>query len=68
VRDVSGGQCRVRVRRKKSASHQFLMLARGALERVECPKGWMSRDGYARYLKVTLAKMRQRKAPSKRPD
>jgi hypothetical protein len=32
------------------------------LERVDCPKGWMSEAGYVRYLDATLAKMRQREA------
>lgn len=36
------------------------MLAAKALRRVDCPKGWMSPAGYQRYLRVTLAKMRQR--------
>jgi hypothetical protein len=64
VRGLSGGRYNVRVRRKTSASHQFLMLGADALQRVNCPKGWMSREGYARYLRVTLAKMRQREAAS----
>lgn len=55
-----GSAWRVRVRRKTSHSHQFLMLAAKALRRVDCPKGWMSPAGYQRYLRVTLAKMRQR--------
>ena len=63
---LSGGKCKVRVRRKTSESHEFLMLDRRALKRVNCPKGWMSREGYARYLKVTLAKMREREAASKK--
>ena len=64
VRDVAGRKYRVRVRRATSATHQFLMFAAGDLKRVDCPKGWMSPEGYARYLKVTLAKMRQRQARS----
>jgi hypothetical protein len=66
VRDVSGGMCRVRVRRPTSATHQFLTFAGKVLERVDCPKGWMSPEGYVRYLRVTLAKMRQRRAASQR--
>jgi len=66
VRDITGKKCRVRVRRKTSATHQFLMFATEQLQRVECPKGWMSPEGYARYLKVTLAKMRQRQARSRK--
>ena len=64
VRDLSGGKYRMRVRRATSATHQFLMFAAGDLKRVSCPKGWMSPEGYVRYLKVTLAKMRQRQARS----
>jgi hypothetical protein len=64
VREVSGGKYRVRVRRATSATHQFLLFAASDLKRVDCPKGWMSPEGYARYLKVTLAKMRQRQARS----
>lgn len=62
VRAVTEDGIRVRVRRKTSNSHQFLTLAREQVARVDCPKGWMSPEGYRRYLKVTLAKMRQRRA------
>jgi hypothetical protein len=64
IREVSRGKCRVRVRRATSATHQFLMFAARDLKRVDCPKGWMSPAGYLRYLKATLAKMRQRQALS----
>ncbi len=60
VRAIEKGQARVRVRRKTSATHQFLMFARKDLRRVDCPPGWMSPAGYLRYLRVTLAKMRMR--------
>jgi hypothetical protein len=60
VRNTVGSAYRVRVRRKTSQSHQFLMLAPKDLRRVDCPKGWMSPAGYLRYLRVTLPKMRQR--------
>jgi hypothetical protein len=62
VRDASKGTCRVRVRRATSATRQFLMFAAKVLKHVDCPKGWMSPAGYTRYLKATLAKMRQRQA------
>ena len=64
IREVSRGKCRVRVRRATSDTHQFLMFAATDLKRVDCPKGWMSPAGYVRYLKVTLAKMRQRQSRS----
>ena len=64
VREVFGRKYRVRVRRATSATHQFLMFGAGDLKRMDCPKGWMSPAGYVRYLKVTLAKMRQRQARS----
>jgi hypothetical protein len=53
---------RIRVQRKTSRTHQFVVVAAGDLESVHCPKGWMSPKGYNRYLKITLAKMRQRQA------
>lgn len=62
VREATGSSYRVRVRRKTSATHQFLDLPAEDLVRVECPKGWMSTEGYVRYLGVTLAKMREREA------
>jgi hypothetical protein len=64
VREVCGGKYRVRVRRTTSATHQFLTFAGKDLKRTDCPKGWMSPEGYARYLRVTLAKMRRRRAAS----
>jgi hypothetical protein len=60
-----GSQYKVRVQRKTSKTHQFLKFSGEELERVECPKGWMSPEGYVRYLDTTLAKMRQREAGKK---
>ena len=60
VRGREHGLVRVRVRRTTSETHQFLTVAPTRLERVECPEGWMSPDGYRRYLRATLAKMRAR--------
>jgi hypothetical protein len=68
VREVSGRAIRVRVRRTASATHQFLMFTGKDLRRADCPKGWMSPMGYVRYLKITLAKMRQRQVRSKKMD
>jgi hypothetical protein len=66
VREVDAGRYRVRVQRRTSKTHQFLELRAGDLTRVACPKGWMSPDGYRRYLKPTLAKMRQRSAKARK--
>jgi hypothetical protein len=60
VRAVEEGHYRIRVRRRTSTTHQFLHLRAGELVRVECPSGWMSPDGYRRYLEATLAKQRAR--------
>jgi hypothetical protein len=60
VRDITKEAYRVRVRRKTSESHQFFKFQKEELEKVTCPKGWMSPEGYNRYLKVTLEKMRKR--------
>jgi uncharacterized protein (UPF0261 family) len=59
-------KCRVRVRRTTSETHQFLKFIGDDLERVDCPKDWMSPEGYVRYLDNTLAKMRERDAAKKR--
>jgi hypothetical protein len=66
VRDKHGPKYRVRVRRTTSQTHQFLMLAAGRLTKVACPKGWMTTNGYRRYLKVTLAKARKRRAKQRK--
>jgi hypothetical protein len=60
VRARSGDEVLVRVRRKTSQTHQFVRLPAGKLRRIDCPDGWMSPEGYARYLRVTLEKMRRR--------
>jgi len=60
VRGGAEGQYRVRVRRKASKTHQFLTFTADQLEPVACPKGWMSPEGYNRYLETTLAKLRER--------
>ena len=60
VRARAGRRLRVRVRRRTSETHQFLLLAPSALRVAACPKGWMSPAGYRRYLRPTLAKLRAR--------
>mgnify|MGYP000855223784 CR=1 FL=1 len=65
VRDVTQEGIRIRVRRKTSKSHQFLKFQKGELKQVPCPKGWMSPEGYNRYLKITLEKMRKRNQEDK---
>ncbi len=64
VRDIVKDSVRVRVRRKTSETHQFLQVPAEDLRKIACPQGWMSPEGYNRYLKATLSKMRarQRKA------
>jgi len=65
VRGKSAGKYKVRVRRTTSHTHQFLLFTAKELKRVGCPKGWMSPEGYNRYLKVTLTKQRKRMAKAK---
>lgn len=62
VRDRVHATYRARVRRTTSKSHQWLDVPAADLEKVDCPKGWMSPEGYSRYLKKTLAKQRERAA------
>jgi hypothetical protein len=56
VRERAAGGYKVRLRRKTGKSHQFMTFARHDLERVDCPKGWMSPEGYNRYLEATPRK------------
>jgi hypothetical protein len=60
VRGRDGPLLRVRVRRRTSDTHQFLRCLEEAVQLVPCPQGWMSPEGYRRYLRVTLRKMRER--------
>ena len=60
VRAKAGKKYKVRVRRKTSSSHQFLLFERHQLKVVACPKNWMSPEGYKRYLQKTLRKMKIR--------
>lgn len=64
IREKTNNRYKVRVRRKTSPSHQFLYFDSQELESVDCPKGWMSVEGYNRYLKKTLAKMKEREKKS----
>lgn len=57
---------KIRVQRKTSRTHEFVVVAASKLKPVHCPKGWMSPEGYNRYLKITLAKMRKRQATMRR--
>jgi len=61
VRGKQGPLVKVRVRRRTSNTHEFLTCRATELRAASCPKGWMSPDGYRRYLRVTLRKMRERK-------
>jgi len=60
VRATLKNAIRVRVRRPTGATDQFLTVRATTLRPVDCPKGWMTPSGYARYLRVTLRKMRTR--------
>lgn len=54
------GEWRVRVKRKTSNTHQFLYFKPKQLKIIPCPVGWMSVEGYNRYLRKTLAKMNKK--------
>jgi hypothetical protein len=66
VRERVARGYKVRVRRKTSRTHEFVVVAATKLELVRCPKGWMSPEGYNRYLKITLAKMRKKQGVMRR--
>lgn len=61
VRGATDGKYQVRVMRTTSHTHQFLSFSALELVPVACPRGWMSVEGYNRYLKATLTKMTERK-------
>lgn len=65
IRGRRAGEYRVRVRRTTSKTHQFVFLAGSKLKGIACPDGWMSPEGYRRYLKPVLANMRRRRAESR---
>jgi hypothetical protein len=65
VRDNVEDIYRVRVRRKTSNTHQFLKFCKEELIKTPCPQGWMSPEGYNRYIKVTLEKIRSRNKEKK---
>lgn len=68
VRTIKDNQYIVRVRRITSKTHQFLSFQKSELQSVTCPTGWMSPEGYNRYLKVTLEKMKERNAQKKKHE
>ena len=66
VRGRVHGQLRIRVRRRTSKTHQFVLLAKDEVAAVECPDGWMSPDGYRRYMRAIEAAREKRGAGAKR--
>lgn len=60
VRNSQKRGCRVRVARKNSKSHQLLWLTQEEVTKIQCPDRWMSPEGYNRYVRKTLSKMKQR--------
>lgn len=62
VRDIKNNTVSVRLMRTTSHTHQFIWFKRSELTVIVCPKGWMSPEGYNKYLEGTLKKMNQRNA------
>lgn len=60
ARNSEKSRYRVRVSRKNSKSHQLLWLTGVEITKIQCPDGWMSPEGYNRYIRKTLSKMKQR--------
>jgi len=60
IRDIRKDAVKVRLMRTTSHTHQFVWLKESELQVVACPKGWMSPEGYNKYLEITLAKIKQR--------
>jgi hypothetical protein len=66
VRAKAAELWKVRLRRAGSNTHQLLTFQNKELSKVHCPKGWMRPEGYLRYLRITLRKMRERQAKLRR--
>ena len=66
VREKQRGQLKIRVRRRTSKTHQFVLLAKDDVAAVECPEGWMSPDGYRRYMRAIEAGREKRGNGAKR--
>ena len=60
IREIFKKSTEFEYRRKNSKNHQVIKVTSGDITRIQCPKGWMSPDGYNRYLKQTLSKMKKR--------
>lgn len=60
VREIRKDMVRVRLMRTTSHTHQFVWYTISELQVVACPKGWMSPQGYNKYLGITLEKMKMR--------
>jgi hypothetical protein len=60
VRAKKGTLWEIRVKRITSDTHMFILYKSSELKVVDCPIGWMSRNGYNNYLKKTLKKMSKR--------
>ena len=66
VRSIEGSKIKVRLMRVTSHTYQFIWYLQSEVKIVVCPKGWMSSNGYNKYLKVTLAKMKERNRKKKK--
>ena len=66
VRENRRGRLKIRVRRRTSKTHQFVLLAVDDVAAVECPEGWMSPDGYRRYMRAIDASRRKRENGARR--
>lgn len=60
IREKINNQYKVRVKRTTSDSHVFMYFKTKDLNAIECPKGWMSIEGYNSYIRKTLKKMKER--------
>lgn len=60
VRARENNLWKIRVKREKSNSHKFMYFRTNELKVINCPKGWMSPEGYNSYVEKTLYKMKKR--------
>ena len=67
LRERVRGRWKVRVRRRTSKTHQFLVLDASEVAAVGTPAGWMSADGYRRYLRAVRAAAKKRRGGRRAP-
>lgn len=60
IRKKEGNYYKVRIKNSNNKYYKFYIIQEKYLKWIECPRGWMSKEGYNNYLRKTLSKIKQR--------